>query len=951
MDHITGPDDLTIAAGLTESDTTGLPSGTTQRTGRRAVLTGGQAFGPRYRIIGLLGMGGMGEVYRAWDAALSIEVALKVIRPDVIHDPEAAAALERRFKKELLTARQVTHKHVVRIHDLGEIDGIKYLTMPCIDGSNLATILRQENALPVPRALRLLRQIVAGLQAAHDANVIHRDLKPANIMVSPEDQAVIMDFGIARSSAAVDGTTTGHVEGTLAYMAPEQALGGAVDQRSDIYAFGLIAYEMLTGLREKGGDSVAEAKARFVNGVAPMSVAIPSPVRAFVERCVHLDPAQRYQNAGELVAALDRIDDRGQLRAEPRRLTMRLAGVLAGAVIVLAAATYFLGLRSAPVPAAPPEPVKVLIADFDNRTGEPVFDGVLEQAFSVGIEGASFINAYPRTDARRLAAAITQSERLDVERARIVAQREGVKVVLAGAITNAGGRYEVKVSAIDPIPGKTLTTEDATAARADVFKVVGEIASKLRTALGDTTPESARIAAGETFTAASLEAASAYAGGQDLLNNSKPQESLAYFDRALALDPEFARAYASKAVAEFALGRRTEAEALYKRAFALSDRMSEREKYRTYGTYHLTVAPAYDQAIDYYTKLVSQYPGDRARGNLAVAYFYVGNFAKAEEEGARALELFPTVKQKSNVALYAMYASNFESAARRAREAIAADPQYSRGYVPIAIAALDAGDLNAARAAYEKMRGARDDGASRGAMGLADVDLYEGRYQHAIDTLTPAIQVDRQNVNREALAAKFIALADGYLGIGDRTRASSAVQEALKASSTESVQFAAAERLLALNRSDAERLTGELERSVTGYSRVYARLVQAKLALTRGRTADALDLLRDAQKIADLWLVRFDRGVAYVEAERYPEAVAELEACVKRRGEAAAIFRDDVPTYRYLASLDYWLGRARAGAGQTAQAAEHFKKFIARRADARDPLVEDARRRLAGLSA
>src|SRR3954447_22355869 len=233
----------TLGTGTAGATGTGDLGAAAARSG--GPLTTGQAFGPRYHVIKLLGAGGMGAVYQAWDAELSVAVALKVIRPDARRG-RASAEAEKRFKTELLLARQVTHKHVVRIHDLGEIDGIKYITMPYVQGDDLGTLLRREGKLPVVRAMRLARQIAGGLEAAHEAGVVHRDLKPPNIMigVGEDEQALIMDFGI---SASTDENTAGTIVGTLEYMSPEQATGAGVDARSDLYAFGLMLYEMLAG--------------------------------------------------------------------------------------------------------------------------------------------------------------------------------------------------------------------------------------------------------------------------------------------------------------------------------------------------------------------------------------------------------------------------------------------------------------------------------------------------------------------------------------------------------------------------------------------------------------------------------------------------------------------------------------------------------------------------------
>ncbi len=283
------------------------------------MLAAGQTLGTRYHIIRLLGVGGMGAVYHAWDAELGVAVALKVIRTDASVDVETVAEIERQFKQELLLARQVTHKHVVRIHDLGDIDGVKYITMPYVQGDDLATILKKQGTLEVARALKYVRQIVDGLVAAHDAGVVHRDLKPANIMIDEEDQALIMDFGIARKSSNTGRGAT-RVVGTLAYMAPEQAQAKPTDQRADVYALGMMCREMLVG-RPSTAASGEQALADLMERIkeAPPSLrtidaATPQPIDAVIARCVQPEAADRFQSSAELAQALAALDEQGHLR-------------------------------------------------------------------------------------------------------------------------------------------------------------------------------------------------------------------------------------------------------------------------------------------------------------------------------------------------------------------------------------------------------------------------------------------------------------------------------------------------------------------------------------------------------------------------------------------------------------------------------------------------------------
>jgi tetratricopeptide (TPR) repeat protein/TolB-like protein len=928
----------------------------------------GQAFGSRYHIMRMLGIGGMGAVYHAWDAELEVALALKVVRPDIADNPEAAAEIERRFKRELLLARQVTHPNVVRIHDLGEIDGIKYITMPYVDGRDLSEIIAGARRLPMAEALGLARQIAAGLAAAHAAGVVHRDLKPANIRIDREGRALIMDFGIARSAAGpadarpgcaapaaaqADATRLGTVIGTVEYMAPEQARGEAVDHRADIYAFGLILSRLLVGRRFATGaaDALTDLKARMEAApprLREIDASIPEAVDDLVARCLQPRPEDRFAATGDLVAALDGLDDSGAPRPRAHRRTWRFWTLAASLAGLLVAGTWWAAHLVAP-PAAEPAraPFAVLIADFSNETGEPVFDGLVEQSLGVGVEGASFVTAYPRPAALRIARQIKAGTRLDEGAARLVALREGVKVVLAGRIEKRGARYLVSAQAVDPASGNVLFRTDAGPASRDrVLAAIAAVSTEVRQGLGDTRPVEAK----ETFSAASIEAVSEYIKAQEQFAAGNDEAALEGYRRATERDPGFGRAYGGWATAATRLGRREEAEGLWKKALAELDGMTERERYRMLGAYYTLVTRNYDKALDTYATLVKHYPADGAGlNNLAVGYFRKLDFARALEQGRRLLVIYPTSPlYRTNFALYAMYAGDFDTAAREARQLVEERAASYDAYLPLAVAAVAAGDLDGARRAYEEMSRTGAAGASLAAIGLADLALHQGDPHEAARLLRAGIDSDRRTGNLAGATGKQIALAEALLMLGRPAAAVQAARQALDADRAEAVVVPSALVLLAAKRDEeAAKLGSALGENLEAQSRAYGRLVAGHVALAAGHRVQAVEAFREAIGLADLWLARFGLGLAYLGAGAFAEALSEFEACQKRRGEASAAFLDDVPTMRYLAPLDYWIGRSQEGLGLLPQARESYRRFVAlRTAGSPDPLLDDARNRL-----
>ena len=952
------------------------PAAGSSPTATEGLLEPGHTVGHRYRIIRLLGVGGMGAVYQAWDSELGVAVALKMIRPDVSTDPAAARALERRFKQELLLARQVTHKNVVRIHDLGEIDGLKYISMPFIEGADLATILEQQGRLPVTSAVHLARQIAAGLLAAHEAGIVHRDLKPANIMVE-HDHALITDFGIARSAARQvpaaaiaarpaglaaagnlpDDTTraaatmSGAVVGTIDYMAPEQAKAEPVDQRADIYAFGLILYDMLLGLRRaRRTDSAVEELTRRLTEPPPslrsIDPELPEPLDRVVMRCLQPDPAARYQTTSELVAALDHLDDRGKRLPLVRRLTPRLMAATALLVIAMIAATYFVTQRLVQLPAEH-APVSVLIADFRNGTGDSSFDRALEPVLRLALEGAGFISAYDRTAIRNLG--VRPVETLDEHAALELAVKQGVNVVISGSLDRQGNRYRVSVRAIQTVTGKEITNPIQRASnKTEVLKAVATLATSVREALGDeTTSDAARRFALESLSATSLDAVHEYARGLEDLSASRFEDALQKFSRAVELDPNFGAAYGGMASASYNLDRRQDAEKHLKEALNHLDSMTERERYRTRGYYYL-ITDDYPACVKEYGDLVARYPADAsARNNRSVCFSYLRDIPSALEEIRQCVRILPNrTLYQQNLALYLAYGSDYPAAETQAR---AVQQPGLFALLPLAFAQIGQGRAADAEDTYRALGKVDDQGASYTASGLADVATYEGRFSDAARLLRQGAAADLASKDPDRAADKFVALAHVELLRGRQAEAMAAAEEALAHSESVKIRFlagrafveaGAAERVLAMSRGLASGLQAS--------SQAHAKILTGLMALKQNDARLAIQELSAANGLLDTWIGQYDLGRAYLEGGALLQADSSFERCLKRRGEALSLFLDDEPSYAFFPPVYYYQGRVREGLKST-KAAESYKAYLdIRGPSTEDPLVPEVRRRAAG---
>lgn len=636
-------------------------------------VTPGIQLGP-YKIDGLLGKGGMGEVYKARDTRLHRDVAIKVLPQSF-----ATEVVRERFLREARASSALNHPNICAVYDVGESAGQLFLVMELLDGKTLREHIGA-TPLDIPTVLALSVEIADALDAAHRKDIVHRDIKPANIFVTTRHQAKLLDFGLAKhlkpeavlgtatlgSAATADDlslTSPGSTVGTVAYMSPEQARGKDLDPRTDLFSFGTVLYEMSTGALPFRGETSAVVFEAILNRppVPPVRLNpdVTAPLEAIIVKLLEKDKELRYQSAAEVRADLKRVrrdtesgtigvaaGSSGRIRAAAAEDRFRkLWGYAVAATVVLAIAGMafvFLARRHS---VAMTEKDTILVTDFVNTTADPVFDGTLKKAVSVDFSQSPYFNVASDQKVKQTLQFMGRpaDDRVTSEVGREICQRDGIKAMLTGSIASLGSQYVITLEAVNAATGESLAQEQAQASdKEDVLNALHSASSKLRRKLGESLASLQKYDKPlSEATTSSLEALKAFTLGDARHFDSDDLAAQALYRRAVELDPNFALAYARLAVTYGNLGQNELDEQYLQKAFELRDRASEHEKFYIMEHYYADSGQL-DKGITALELYKQTYPRDAIPyGNVAIIYNRLGQFDNALQNARQALQLDP----------------------------------------------------------------------------------------------------------------------------------------------------------------------------------------------------------------------------------------------------------------------------------------------------------------------
>jgi serine/threonine protein kinase len=966
-DEIPSSNDVDAATSL------GAPAGLTGRTVSH------------YRVLDIIGGGGMGVVYRAEDLKLGRAVALKFLPEELGSNPQA---LER-FSREARAASSLDHPNICSIFEFGEHEGRPFIVMQLLEGQTLRDRLAAAGPgerIGLDELLNIGVQVADGLKAAHERGIIHRDIKPANIFLTTKGVAKILDFGLVKlletgehdeleakpddppaavpkskaSSIGLTLTRTGVAMGTAGYMSPEQVRSEKLDARTDLFSFGLVLYEMATGQRAFSGETAAIVHDAILNRIpAPVRVlnsALPARLVSVIDKALEKDKEERYQSAAEMHADLQPENPEARPMAadpSPRRRWKVLTIVTVMIVLAVVASGLYWKLRHKTATRLTARDT-IVVADFANSTGDTIFDGTLKMALGIDLQQSPSLNVLSQRKVGETLKLMNRSraETLTPDLARQVCLRTLSKALLRGSVSDMGNQYVIALAVVDCQTGDTLASTTVEAEHRDrVIHALGEAATRLRINLGDSSATQDKFNRPlELEATPSLDALQAYMEG---LNASGPSESLPHFERAVDLDPNFALVYSDLASDNIAIGRPSLATQDFEKAYGLRDRLSLRRRLGVEAGYYMGVTGELEKAIQAHTDLIRDFPESPGLGQLEYILRLVGRNEQAVAVGKESIQ-FDREGFNSNANIMLSY-----MALDRPAEAQAAfDETRARN--------LDGEELRIIRYWLAFLQ--RDQEAMQEqftwAMGKpgvedwllssqSDTEAYFGRFRKARELSQRAVDSAKHATGEETAAGWRVNEAFREVALGNTALARQMATEALALSSGRDVEIAVAQTLAqAGDLVQAHQLADKVNREfplntiVQFYS---LPAIRAAIELQKKNPTNAITLLQTVTpyemgvaSVGNLYPA-YLRGLAYQQAGMPQRAAAEFQKVLDHPG---------VVTNFIIGALAHLqLARAQMTMGDKAAAHKSYQDFLTlwKDADPDIPIYQQAKAEYARL--
>ncbi len=951
----------------------------------------GQSVG-HYRILSLLGKGGMGEVYLGEDSLLKRKVALKLLPAEFTTD----AGRVRRFVQEARAASALNHPNIITIYEIGEASaedgGMHYIVTEYVEGETLRQRMASSphGRIEPSEAVDIALQIAAALSAAHAAGITHRDIKPENVIVRRDGIVKVLDFGLAKltepSSPGIDtqsltvagvSTASGMVMGTPRYMSPEQARGEKVDARTDIFSLGVMLYEMVAGRAPSAGATTSEVIAAILRdsppplaGCAPDA---PRELERIIGRALNKERAERYQTAKYLLAELKEVKQQveletklgetalrvppsggglryssqpaeaGTLNTRSRRATVIAVAAIAGLVVW----TYF---NRKP---ALTEKDTILLADLENKTGEEIFDVMLKQGLAIQLQQSPFLNLFPEAQVRHELKLMKRppNERVTAEIAREICERQNLKALIAGSLAPLGSHYVITLEAINGQSGETLANEQVQAENKEqVLRALSQAATQLREKLGESLRSIQWFDKPLTQAATSkLEAFKAWSVGIEHSYRGRAMEAIPFYKRAVEIDPDFAHAYSVLSVMHWATGRPEMAAEYAEKGYKLRERVNEYEKLRITNFYHAFATGDLNKRIEVLMLYKQMYPRDNASPtDLALTYGLIGQYDQAVAAGCEAVRHNPNFAPSHWPLGWALVRLNrFAEAKDALTQALQQKLDHTAFHSLLYEIAFTSGDAAGMQQQLDWSRGKLNEYVALDWQ--AGATAFGGQWRKAQELSRRAIDLAARGDTKEVAARYATEQALRYAATGDCRRARADAAQGLKlARGRASLPRAALALALCSEANQARSLIDEMTKLYpedTVINSLWLPTIRAAIDLQHGDATRAIEQLQAASRYeaaAEFWPQHL-RGQAYLKLRRGAEAATEFQKILDHRGYAPLS-----PLYP-LAQLG--LARAAMANGDPAKARQAYEGFLAlwKDADADLPALVEAKKQFEKL--